>query len=83
MSHFSAGIVSGKPLTAYTKLIKIIADSLIMTHSRCLGKKREVFFCLFELKPAGQLLSHVRPSMRCHPRMAQRDEFKDKAFRFL
>lgn len=86
MSHFSAGIVSGKPLTVYIKLIiKIIADSPIMTHPRCLGKKkkREVFFCLFKLKPAGQLLSHVRPSMRWHPRMALRDEFKDKHFRFL
>lgn len=70
VSHFSAGIVSGKPLTVYIKLIiKIIADSLIMTHPRCLGKKKkkEVFLCLFELKPAGQLLSHVRPSMRWHP----------------
>lgn len=84
VSHFSAGIVSGKPLTVYIKLIiKIIADSLIMAHPRCLGKKGEVFFCLFELKPAGQLLSHVRPSMKWHPRMAQRNEFKDKAFRFL
>lgn len=68
VSHFSAGIVSGKPLTVPIKLIiKIIADSLIMTHLRRLGKKRDVFFCLFELKPAGQLLSHVRPSMRWHP----------------
>lgn len=41
VSHFSAGIVSGKPLTVYIKLIiKIIADSLIMTHPRCLGEKR-------------------------------------------
>lgn len=83
VSQISASIVSGKPLTVDIKLIiKIIADSLIMTHPRCLGKKREVFFCLFELKPAGQLLSHVRPSMRWHPgwRSAMRLKIRTSGF---